>query len=74
MQTTGFVWGNGLYQPGEFYFSGFREAQDVQIFLGFLFATNAIPEKYWASDEGAGVKKNKNYSWIARQLDSGTSS
>ena len=34
VQQSGFVWGNGLYQPGRFYFSGFRKAQDVQLFSG----------------------------------------
>ena len=31
---SGFVWGNGLYQIEGIYFSGFKKAQDVQIFQG----------------------------------------
>ena len=31
---------------GGFYLSGFRKAQDVQIFSGAPFATNVILEKY----------------------------
>ena len=29
-----FVWGNGIYLAGRFYFSGSRKAEDVQIFHG----------------------------------------
>ena len=34
VQQSGFVWGNGLYQMERFYFSGFRKAQDIQIWGG----------------------------------------
>jgi len=49
--------GKSSVQNERFYFSGFRKAQDVQIFSGGPFASNAIPEKNWArTEEGAGVK------------------
>ena len=58
VQTSGFVWENGLYEIERIYFSGFRKAQDVQIFSGGPFASNAFPEKNWArTDEGARAKK-----------------
>ena len=56
VQTSAFVWGNGLYHAGRFYFSGFRMAQDIQIFLEAPFATNAIPKKGARTDEGEGGK------------------
>jgi len=37
--------GNHVYQMEGIYFSGFRKAQDVQIFSGVASATNAVPEK-----------------------------
>ena len=40
-----YLWGNGPYQLGGFYFSGFRKAQEVQMFSEASFAANAIPEK-----------------------------
>ena len=58
VQTSGFVWGNGLYLAGRFYFSDFRKAQDVQVFSGASFATNAIPEKFkHERTRGRGRKK-----------------
>ena len=45
--------------PVAIYFSGFRKAQDVQIFSGASFAPNVIPENNLArTDEGAGTHKN----------------
>ena len=45
VQTSGFVWGNSLYQLEGFYFSGFRKAKDVQILSEALFATNIVTKK-----------------------------
>ena len=45
---------------GRFYFSGFRKAQDVQVFSGASFAANAVPEKLSTNGQGGGDEKNKN--------------
>ena len=59
VQTSGFVWGNSLYQPAGIYISGFRKAQDVQNFSGAPFATNAIFEKMSTNGRGGGGEKIK---------------
>ena len=52
--------GNGLYQPGRFYFSGCRKDPNVQIFQGLrLLLTNVIPEKSSKNGQGGGGEKNK---------------
>ena len=50
-----------VYQPGGFYFSGFRKVQDVQIFSGAPFATNAVPEKIEHEPTRGRGQENKNY-------------
>ena len=66
MQQSGFVWGNGLYQPGGFYFSGFRKAQEIQI-LGSPFASKAFREKI-EHERTRGGGQNKIKTGIERSI------
>ena len=56
VQKIGFVWGNGLYQPGGFYCSGFRKAQNVQIFQGVRLLPKPSLKKLSTNGQGAGGK------------------
>ena len=59
VQTSWFVWENGLYEMERIYFSGFRKAQDVQIFSGVPFASNAVPEKNLSTNGRGGEGEKK---------------